>query len=127
LPASKVLGARLESALLSEGCILEREVQVRRAVLGLRSVVRRGSSIAGSVILGASTYEKHGSRERPRLGIGEGCSISNAIIDSDARIGDGVVLENRARHEQWDGDSLFVRDGIVVVPRGAVIPDGFVF
>src|SRR5262249_5617394 len=75
LPASKVLGARLESTLLAEGCIVEPDVNVRRAVLGLRSVVRRGSKIADTVILGASTYEKQAPREKPRLGIGEHCTI----------------------------------------------------
>jgi glucose-1-phosphate adenylyltransferase len=127
LPASKINRARLDATLISEGCILEEDVDVRHSVLGIRSHIRRGTRIHDSVILGASTYELQAPREGQRLGIGENCSIKNAIVDRDVRIGDNVVLENRRNLENHDGEFLFVRDGVIVVPCGMTIPSGFVF
>jgi glucose-1-phosphate adenylyltransferase len=127
LPASRVSGARLDATLLSEGCILEADATVVRSVLGPRSVVRRGTRLARAVVFGSSSYEDAPPAGLPRLGIGERCSIRDAIIDRDVRIGDDVVLENVALLREHANPYLFVREGVIVVPKGTVIPSGYRF
>lgn len=127
LPASKINNASIESTLLAEGSLLSQNVRVRHSVVGIRSFLRSGCVVEDSVLQGASTYEKAPEPGLPALGLGEGCTIRRAIIDRDARIGRGVVLENRAGHDNYDGEHLYVRDGIIVVPRNGVIPEGYVF
>lgn len=127
LPASRICGAHLDGTLLSEGCALEQDTTISRSVLGPRTIVRRGSRITQSILLGASSYEGAPKAGVVPLGIGEGCVIRNAIIDRDARIGNRVVLENTAGLKEYTSELLVVRDGIIVVPRGTTIPDGYRF
>jgi len=127
LPPSRIDRATLDRALLSEGCILGEGARVSRSVLGPRSVLGKGSSVLDSVVMGSTTWERPPRGPVP-LGIGERCFIAGAVLDRDVRIGNDVVLENRAGHAHLDQDGiLYVRDGIIVVPRGTTIPDGFVF
>jgi glucose-1-phosphate adenylyltransferase len=82
-------------------------------------------------MMGADSYESEETAkgDSPRIGIGEGTTIKRAIIDKNAAIGNGVRLINQARHEEYEDPEgrLFVRDGIIVVPKGCVIPHDFVF
>jgi glucose-1-phosphate adenylyltransferase len=131
LPATKVEDCTVRNALVSEGCIVV-GAQIERAVLGIRSRVGRGTRITESLVLGADDYETLDEIERaraqgqPPLGIGSDTVIKNAIVDKNARIGQGVRLVNEAGVEEKDGDGYFIRDRIVIVPKGAVIPDGTV-
>lgn len=124
LPPSNILSSRLKNVLLSEGCVLQ-EASIEESVVGLRSVVREGTTIRKSVLMGADFYqqEEH-ERVRPDLGIGKNCSIQNAIIDKNVRIGNKVVIENRKGVREFDGKNYYIRDGIVIIARGARIPDG---
>jgi glucose-1-phosphate adenylyltransferase len=125
LPASRIDGACLRGTLVPDGCIIEEGAELRSSVLGPRTVIGRGSRLEQCVVFGATRYESPVAR--PRLGVGERCTIKNAIIDEDARIGDGVVLENRAGVRQHDGVFFYVREGIVIVPRGATVAANFTF
>ncbi|MDF1661391.1 MAG: sugar phosphate nucleotidyltransferase, partial [Planctomycetota bacterium] len=127
LPASKINRATVESTLLAEGCLVEEGVKLRHCVLGIRSFLRRGVTMTDTICQGASTYENLPRDGVPALGIGEDCVIKNAIIDREARIGAGAQLINRMNFENYDGEHLYVRDGIIIVPRNGVIPEGYVF
>jgi len=125
LPASRIDGAMLRGALVPDGCVIESGTEVTSSVLGPRTMIGRDSVLDECVISGATRFET--ATAAPRLGAGSGCIIRRAIIDEDVRIGDGVVLENRDGVREHDGAQLYVREGIIVVPRGAVVPPGFVF
>jgi glucose-1-phosphate adenylyltransferase len=124
LPGSKVNGATVRNAVISDGCIID-DVHIDRAVIGIRSYIKPGTTIRNSIIMGADFYDvDHANRGGPQLGIGRNCTIDHAIIDKNARIGDGVVITPDGKPENFDGPNYYIRDGIVVVPKGGVIPDG---
>lgn len=124
LPPSNILSCRLRDVLLSEGCVL-RDVTIEDSVVGLRSVIREGTVIRRSALMGNDFYqEEETERLRPELGIGKNCLIENAIIDKNVHIGDKVVIQNRKGIQEVDGENHCIRDGIVIIARGARIPDG---
>jgi glucose-1-phosphate adenylyltransferase len=130
LPSSRMDGCDLERTVLAEGCLLQ-DSDVRESVIGLRSIIGPDVRITRTVIMGADFYEtperkvENRSLGRPDVGIGRGSVIEGAIIDKNARIGEGVTIRPRAP----DGDMVevedyVIRDGVVVIPKNAVIPDG---
>ena len=124
LPPSSILSSQLKNVLLSEGCVL-RGASVEDSVVGLRSVIREGTVIRKSVLMGADFYQaEEPERIRPDLGIGKNCTVENAIIDKNVRVGNNVVIRNRKRIAEADGENYFIRDGIVIISRGARIPEG---
>jgi glucose-1-phosphate adenylyltransferase len=126
LPASKVNGATIRRAIVADGCIIS-DANVERAVIGIRTVIESGSTIRNSVLMGADSYEEDDPQSvpgLPPLGIGRNCLIEGAIIDKNARIGDGVAITPEGKPANVDGDNYYIRDGVVVVPKGAVIPAG---
>jgi glucose-1-phosphate adenylyltransferase len=129
LAPSRFHGCRIVNALVADGCVVDR-AEIESAVIGVRSRIGRGVNIRQSLVLGADEYqtalEGEPSRgdERPALGIGENSWIENAIIDKNSRIGRNVSIRNQRGLVDYDGDSYFVRDGIVIVPKGATIADG---
>jgi len=131
LPATKVEHCSVKDALVSEGSILVGAV-VEHSVIGIRSRIGRGARIKDSLVLGADFYEtleeigRASVRGLPPVGIGSDSVIQNAIIDKNARIGAGVRIVNEAGVAEADGQDYFIRDGIVIVPKNGVIPDGTV-
>lgn len=129
LPATKVEGCSLQSALVSEGGILM-GAEIERSVIGIRSRIGPGTRVRHSLVLGADYYESLEAIERaqanglPPVGIGEGCVIERAIVDKNARVGRGVRILNSEGVQEKDGPGYFIRDGIVIVPKGGVVPDG---
>jgi glucose-1-phosphate adenylyltransferase len=128
LPGSMIHGAHLHNVLLGDGCRIE-SAEVRDSIVGLRGVISSDVVIDTSVIMGADYYEtdthldENRWLKRPNIGIASGCRIERAIIDKNARLGRNVViraLDNRPDHEN---ENWVARDGIVIVPKGAVIPD----
>jgi glucose-1-phosphate adenylyltransferase len=93
--------------------------------VGIRAVVREGSILERSIVMGETSWESPGSAEIP-IGIGRDCHIRNAIIDFDSRIGDGSKLINAMGIQDADAENYCIRDGIIVVPKNAVIPPGTV-
>jgi glucose-1-phosphate adenylyltransferase len=127
LPGSKVNGATLRQAIISDGCIIS-DAHLERSVIGVRSIIESGATIRNSIVMGADYYETDPSSDRnryPSIGIGRNCVIDRAIIDKNARIADGVVITPEGKPADFDGGNYFIRDGIVVVPKNAVIPAGF--
>jgi glucose-1-phosphate adenylyltransferase len=126
LPGTKVNECFVQCSILGEGSILSGS-RVTDSIIGVREVVRTGAIVERSVIMGASFWESlpEGSPLVP-LGIGRDCHIKNAIVDFDARIGDGSKLINAGGIQEADADNYVIREGIIVVPKNAVIPPGTV-
>ena len=124
LPGAKVNRCRVEQSILTEGSIIS-DSTVTRSIIGIRAIVREGASVEGTIVMGATRFEPAPGSRVP-LGIGRGCSVRNAIIDLDARIGDGARLLNEGNVQEADGDNWCIRGGIIVVPRSATIPPGTV-
>lgn len=126
LPGTKVNQCFVQCSILSEGSILSGS-RVTDSIIGLRAVVREHAIIERSVVMGANFWESlpAGSSQIP-LGIGRDCHIRNAIIDFNARIGDGCKLLNESGIENQDHESCCIREGIIVVPKNAVLPPGTV-
>ncbi len=133
LPPSKVNHCQISQSIVSEGCILTRAV-INRSIIGVRTRIDFGAKIDDTYVMGADYYqsiEEMAADVRegtPRIGIGEGAIIRNAIIDKNARIGAGVRLVNERGVQEEDGpeESYFIREGIVIVPKNAVVKDGTV-
>jgi glucose-1-phosphate adenylyltransferase len=126
LPGSKINGATQRQAIISDGCIIS-DAHLERSVIGIRSIIQSGATIRNSIIMGADYFE-HGGPPRgdaPLIGIGRNCVIDRAIIDKNARIADGVVITPEGKPLNLDSENYFIRDGIVIVPKNAVIPAGF--
>ena len=127
LPPSKINRCDLDHCLLSDGCIITAR-RIKRAVIGLRAVVGKGTEINNSIVMGSDFY-KDGKVEHESgiaCGIGENCFINNAIIDKNVRIGNDVTIspENKPANETT---SMYrICDGIIVIPKGTVIPSGTV-
>jgi len=126
LPGSKVNGATLRQALISDGCIIS-AAHIERSVIGIRSIIESGATIRNSIIMGADYFEEDRPSDAgaPAIGIGRNCVIDRAIIDKNARIADGVVITPEGKPASLDAENYFIRDGIVIVPKNAVIPAGF--
>jgi glucose-1-phosphate adenylyltransferase len=126
LPASVIGSARLDRAVISDGCILG-DVELERCVVGTRSIIQSGSRMKNVVMMGADLYEADNLRPVPSvppMGVGRDCRIEDAIIDQNARIGNSVVITSKKDSPNLDGEGFYIRDGIVVVPKNSVIPDG---
>lgn len=133
LPPSKIEDTQIDNSIVSDGCIMN-GAKVTNCVVGLRSRISKGVQIDSSFIMGADYYQTFDDMRRdlsdgiPRLGIGEGSVIRRAIIDKNARIGSGTRLINEAGIIEADSDdkSYYIRDGIIIVPKNAIIKDGTV-
>jgi glucose-1-phosphate adenylyltransferase len=131
LPGSKINGAQIDHAVISDGCIINRAT-INTTIVGLRTIVGSGTELNRVIVLGSDYYEAQESVEKneregkPRIGIGEHCKIENAIIDKNARIGNNVTISPAGKPENVDHENYFIRDGIVVIPKDAVIPHGTV-
>ncbi len=132
LPASRIHRCTIDRAIVADGCIVEDAV-LQRAVIGVRSIVGSGTRLENVVMMGADFFEddkaKAINRQKgvPNIGIGRGCDIRNAIIDKNARIGNEVRLSPFGKPDLYDKDGLTVRDGILVVEKNTIVPDGTVF
>jgi glucose-1-phosphate adenylyltransferase len=131
LPASEVHGARLRHVLLADGCrILDAEIT--QSVIGLRCLINSQAIIRSSVIMGADYYEtdtdlaENRQLNRHDIGIGKGTSIEAAIIDKNARIGSNVCIRYLPERPDSEAENWVARDGLVIVPKGAVIADNTV-
>jgi len=131
LPGSKINGAHIEHALVTDGCIIN-DAHIKNTIVGLRTFVGAGTKLNRVIILGCDFYESEESiskfeREgKPRIGIGAHCKIENAIIDKNARIGNNVTISPAGKPESVDHELYFIRDGIVIIPKSTVIPHGTV-
>lgn len=131
LPGSKINGAQIDHAVVSDGCIIN-QAKISSSVVGLRMIVGSGTELHRVVALGCDYFEskesidEHEKAGKPRVGIGARCRIENAIIDKNARIGNDVIISPAGKPENVDHELYFIRDGIVIIPKNANIPHGTV-
>ncbi len=129
LPGTRLQNVCLEESIVCEGCNIE-AAEIKRSIVGIRSVIGRGVRLSDTVMMGADVYEAHDSRDPTDeiipIGVGAGATIEHAIIDKNARIGEGVVVRNQDKVERLDGPGYYIRDGIVIIPKNGVIPAGTV-
>ena len=121
LPSTRAYGCRIDRAIISEGCYLD-TCEIEESVIGIRTHAAAGSKITRSVLLGADYYqEEDAGVDGVGLGIGRDVVLDRVIVDKNARIADGVRLVNDGNVRHADGDGYYIRDGIIVVPKGAVV------
>jgi len=131
LPASKVNGAQIDHAVISDGCIIT-HASIHQSIIGIRSVIEPGSQLTRTIMMGGDDYEsaesiaENARAGRPRMGVGRNTRIENAIIDKNARIGSNVVITPDGKPEKVDHPLYYIRDGVVIIPKGGVVPDGTV-
>jgi glucose-1-phosphate adenylyltransferase len=129
LPGSKINGAQIDHAIISDGCIIN-SATIRHSIIGLRSIVGAGTVLHRTVVLGSDYYEsaesilQHEKAGLPRIGIGANGRIENTIVDKNARIGDNVVISPAGKPDKVDHPNYYIRDGVVIVPKNGVIPHG---
>jgi glucose-1-phosphate adenylyltransferase len=126
LPGSRLTDCAVRASIVTDGCFLDR-CEIDESVIGIRTYIGAGAKVTRSVLLGADYYEDGAPPQSvPEMGIGRDVILDRAIIDKNARIGDGARLVNEKNIEHADGDGWYIRGGIVVVPKGGVIPPGMV-
>jgi glucose-1-phosphate adenylyltransferase len=130
LPASLVSGGEFKETVIAEGCQIGAGVRMERALVGIRSILGPGGDFRECVLMGNDHYEDSaaarggGAGARPPLGIGARCVLRRAIVDKNARIGEGCVITPEGKPDRVDEELYCIRDGIVVIPKGTVIPAG---
>lgn len=131
LPPSKYQNTTINKSLISEGCIISAK-EISKSVIGIRSRIGEGTIIQSSYVMGNDFYQniedmnQDNANKRQLMGIGERCFINNAIIDKNCRIGNDVYISGGKHLEDVTTDTYVVKDGIVVVKKGVLIPDHFI-
>jgi glucose-1-phosphate adenylyltransferase len=125
LPPTKIIKSQIERSLIADGCIIN-DARIEHSLVGVRSRIDAGTSLRDTLVMGHDFYEspdrvQHGA---PPMGIGHGTVIEGTIVDKNARIGAGVRISPEGKPAELDGRNFYVRDGIVIIPKNAVIPDG---
>jgi glucose-1-phosphate adenylyltransferase len=129
LPTSKVSGTTLNRSVIGEGCIIH-AAKIDKSVIGIRSRIGNDSTVINTYMMGNDSYESLDEINKNKtmilMGIGERCFIKNTIIDKNCRIGDDVRINGGPHLKEKETDMYCVKDGIVVIKKGAVIPKGYV-
>lgn len=129
LPTSKVSGTLLDRAVIAEGCIIHAS-RIEKSVIGVRSRIGKESTVINTYMMGSDYYETLDEIEKNKIpilmGIGERCFIKNTIIDKNCRIGDDVRINGGKHLEDTETKTYAIREGIVVIKKGATIKNGFV-
>ena len=129
LPGSKINGAEIDHAVISDGCIIN-YARISHSIVGLRCLVDRGSQVHRTILLGSDYYESEQSivqneaTGRPRIGVGHNTRIENAIVDKNARIGSNCVITPAGKPDVVDHPLYYIRDGVVIIPKNGIIPHG---
>jgi glucose-1-phosphate adenylyltransferase len=131
LPPAKISGTTLEKTIIAEGCIINAS-RIENSIIGIRTRIGTGTTIVTSYLMGVDFYETIEEIEQaqshglPTVGIGHRCYIRNAIVDKNCRIGDDVRINGGHHLENSDHSLYTVKEGVVVIKKGAVLPNGFV-
>ena len=123
LPGTRIHDARIDNSIVTEGCFLD-HCAISDSVVGIRTHVAAGAQVSRSVLLGADSYDEEESADALPLGVGRGVVLDRVIVDKNARIGEGARLVNAAGLDHADGDGYYIRNGIIIVPKGAVVRPG---
>ena len=123
LPASRLHQCAIDEAIVAEGCYLD-NCEVKESVVGIRTSIHHSAKVTRSVLLGADFYDDR-QTDLP-LGVGRGAVLDRVIVDKNARIGEGARLVNDRGLQDVDGDGYYIRNGIIIVPKGAIVKPGTV-
>jgi glucose-1-phosphate adenylyltransferase len=132
LPASLVHGASLDQCLVSDGCVIRSGTRISRCIVGVRTRIGHDVALSDTVVMGADRFETDAERAAnrrrglPDFTVGDGSVIERAILDKDCRVGSKVQIVNRRGVQEEEGPNYVIREGIVVIPKGAVVTDGTV-
>jgi glucose-1-phosphate adenylyltransferase len=132
LPASRIAAAHLDQCLVSDGCVIDSGTRIQRCVVGVRTRIGKNCTLRDNVLIGADHYETDAERADnqrrglPSVGVGDGALIEGAILDKDCRVGANVKITNPRQEQNAEGKNYVIRDGVVVIPKGAVVLDGTV-
>ncbi len=131
LPPSKITGSStVDKSVIAEGCIIN-GTNIQHSVIGIRSRIGFGSTITNSYLMGNDYYQNiekirsNSENNITNIGIGERCYINNTIVDKNCRIGNDVRLNGGKHLENANTELYTIKDGIIVLKKGAIIPDGF--
>lgn len=128
LPPAKIESSFIQESIISEGSVVI-NAQISNAIIGIRSFIGNNTTIKNSVIMGSDYYPWHDPALRnpvegpERPGIGEESYIEGAIVDRNVSIGKRCIIKNRDQIQEYDGENFYIRDGLVVIPKNADIPD----
>jgi glucose-1-phosphate adenylyltransferase len=128
LPATKIIKSQVERSVLADGCIIN-DATIEHSLVGVRSRIQAGATLRDALIMGQDYYDSPERRPLPGapiMGIGHGAWIERTIVDKNARIGDDVRITPDGKPALFDGPNFYVRDGIVIIPKNAVIMSGTV-
>lgn len=129
LPASKLQSTFIQDSIVAEGCIIVNS-QISNSVIGIRSFIGNNTTVKNSIIMGADYYPWHDRSTRDFLigadspGIHEETYIECAILDKNVHVGKKCIIKNRDNVQEGEGPNFYIRDGIVIIPKNATIPDG---
>ncbi|MDD5669066.1 MAG: glucose-1-phosphate adenylyltransferase, partial [Candidatus Omnitrophica bacterium] len=131
LPLTKLLGkGTIENSNIAEGAIIE-DARISHSIIGLRSIIGAGTEVKDSIIMGNDYFDfterqNSGSGKIPKLGIGKNCRIQKTIVDKNVRMGDDVKVVNKKNLQEFENEYCVIRNGIVIIPKNTVIPEGTV-
>ena len=127
LPGARFFYTSIVDSIICDGCVIEKS-QIERSIIGIRSLIGENSVIRDSILLGNDTYlNQKDSKEKKTFKIGKNVLIEKAIIDENVIIGNNVRLTNEKNLTHYDGDGVFIRDGIIIIASGTQLPDNFTF
>ena len=127
LPGPKIMGSRITDSIICEGSVIEAQ-EITNSIIGLRSQIGKGTVIRDSIIVGNHFYMPPENESQPiskEFSIGENCVIEKSIIDEFVEIKNNVKLINKNKLTQYDGDGIYIRQGIIIIPSGTHLPNGF--
>jgi len=126
LPSPFIKDSNIRNSHICQGCLIEAK-EISDSIIGVRCTIKKGSILRGCVVLGNLFYTppKHHNSLPKEFVISENCHLENVILDEHAQIGKNVHLINKEKLQTYDGDGIYIRDGIIIVTTGAVLPDNF--
>ena len=131
LPPSRIIRSNIRDSLIVEGSDIN-GAHISNSIIGMRSIIREHTRLEGVVMMGSDFYEGEQvlrtktRRKKPgiALGIGKDCSIERAIIDKNVRIGNNVVIRAKPTVESHNAKNYYIKDGVTIIPKGAIIKSG---
>lgn len=125
LPLPVIEKTQVTDSIIGQGCVIEAE-EITHSLIGLRTEIGTGTVIRDSILIGNQFYQSKSDKDLPEhFKIGKNCHIEKAIIDEHCQIGDNVTLTNEKNLESYDSDLVKIRNGIIVIPPGTILPDNF--
>lgn len=127
VPSALVCGTKVSSSIIGQGGIIEAD-EIEHSVVGFRALIGKGTTVKNSIIMGNRTYHPFMKQELKNTGvysIGKNCLIQKTIIDEEVKIGNNVRLINKDKLQSYDGNGIYIRDGIIIVSSGTELPDNF--